>query len=223
MSTLQEIRDAIRAQTETDETDFNNTSLDLFIREGFDRTFAAEREWPFFETTWDLVLPDTDTTLALPADVAAVQRLRDADNNVNLVMIAQQFAETNFQGSQTSTTMPTLFSIWGGVITLWPVPQLAERNYTLRGYRKPQWSATPTTEIDGDERLHSAIFHYAVALAYARLEDPEAEATYMQRWSAHLEMIRRDLMRPQHQVPMILNGGLRREVSPRDGSASLVI
>lgn len=208
MSTLQEIRDAVRTQLDLDSDDLTDTTADLHIREGFDRTFALEQRWPFFQTSWDLNLADTDVTLTVPSDVAAIERLRDTGKNLNLVMIGQQFAEENFQGVQSAATEPTLFSIWGDTITLWPVPTLKARTYQLRGYRKPTWSGVAATELDGDERLHSAIFHYACALAYAQLEDPELEAVYMQRWGAHVEAVRRDLMRPQHHIPLVLNGGL---------------
>lgn len=208
MSTLQEVRDQVRTQLDLDTDDLSDTTADLFIREGFDRTMALEARWPFFEESWDLTLTSPATTLTLPSDVAVIQRLRDTGENVNLVMIAQQFAEANFQGVQSTVSTPTLFSVWGSVIDLWPTPSAADRTYTLRGYRKPTWTGTPGEELDGDERLHTAIFHYACSLAYAQMEDPELEAVYMQRWGALVEAIRRDLMRPQHQEPAILNGGL---------------
>lgn len=208
MSTLQEIRDQVRTQLDLDTDDLPDATADVFIREGFDRTFALERRWPFFEDSWDLVLGVGETTLTLPTTVGGIQRLRDTDENVNLVFIAHHLAEDNFQGVQTTATTPTLFSLWAGTIYLWPTPTSAARNYTLRGYRKPTWSGVAGTELDGDERLHSAIFHYACSLAYAQLEDPELESTYMQRWAALLDAFNREVMMPQHQKPAILNGGL---------------
>lgn len=210
MSTLQNIRDKVRTQVDLDSEDLPDTTLDLFIREAFDRTFASERRWPFFEETWTLTKAIGDTTIDLPTatEVAFIQRIRSSDN-FNLTHISQQMAEDNFEGV-TSTGTPELFSVWGEVINLWPTPDSAEElTYTMRGWRKPSWSGVAATELDGDVRLHAPIGWYAVALTYAQLEDPELEQVYMNRWGSALAEVRKDIMRPQYQEPIILNGGKR--------------
>jgi hypothetical protein len=210
VSTLAEVRAKVRTQVDLDDEDLPDLTLDAFIREAFDRTFAAERRWPFFEYTWALTKSIGLTTIALPVDpeVAFIQRLRNSDN-MNLTHLAQQLAEDNFEGVTTTGT-PEFFSLWGDVVNLWPTPDSdTEYTYTMRGFRKPTWTGVASDELDGDERLHNPIAWHAVALAYAQLEDPEMEAVYMQRWGAALNEIRKDLMRAQYQEPIILNGGKR--------------
>lgn len=212
MSTLQQLRDRVRTQLDLDVDDLPDTVVDAYLKEGFDRTYAQEREWPFFEDSWDLTLPSGDTTMALPTAVGGVKRLRSVDTGANLVMIGQQFAEENFQRTSMTTLHPTLFSIWGGLIYLWPVPSPMGRDFTLRGHRRPVWTGVAGDELDGDERLHTAIAHYACSLAYAQLEDPELETMYMQRWAALTDAVRTDIMLPQHHVPLILNGGANQRI-----------
>jgi hypothetical protein len=213
VSTLAQIREKVRTQTDLDSEDLPDTTLDGFIREAFNRTLAAERKWPFFEHTVTLTKSIGDTTIDMPIDpeVAFIQRVRDSDN-YNLVHLAQQLAEETFQGTQ-STGTPQFFSVWDGVISLWPTPVSDEElTFTLRGYRKPTWTGVAGDELDGDGRLHLPIFHYAVSLAYAQLEDPELEADYLQRWSGLLGAIRGDVMRPQYHEPIIVNGGRQRPI-----------
>lgn len=207
MSTLQDIRDRVRLQMDLDEDDLPDGVLDPFIREGFDHTFALEQAWPFFETVWELPLTSPATTLAKPATLGAPVSLRNVDSNKRLVHIDQRLAEDSFEGTQAAGE-PILFSLWGDTVYLWPHPTAADRNYELRGYRKPAWTGVAGDELDGDDRLHPAVAHYATALAYAQQEDPELEATYMQRWARSADEIRKDLMRPHHHEPLVLNGGL---------------
>lgn len=212
MSTLAEVREKVRLQTDNDSTDLPDGILDGFIREGFDRTFAAERLWPFFEYTWTIALVDGDTTIEMPTspEVAFITRLVDTDDSVILGQIPQSSAEDSFVGGATSSS-PQFFSVWGTTMSLWPQPTAGARNYRMRGYRKPLWTTNPTSEMDGDARLHLAIFHYATSLVYAQLEDGELEQMYLQRWAAHTEAVRRDIMRPDFHEPLILNGGIGAE------------
>jgi hypothetical protein len=97
--------------------------------------------------------------------------------------------------------------VWKDVIYLWPqVTFTADRDYRLRGYRSAtDWLAGPsTTEPDCDERLHLPLAHYAIALSYAKQEDETLERTYMERWQRDVEIIRKIIMDPVHQRPLMM-------------------
>lgn len=210
MSTLQQVRDWVRRQTESETEDLPNETIDPFILEGFNRTFAAERQWPFFQYAWSFTLTAGNVKIAMPDDgntVAGITRLRDADENYNLVRIDHVEALDKFQGATLDTGEPEWFSVWNSEIHFWPQPT-TERHYTLYGYRKPNWNGLGTEQLDGDTRLHEAIAHFATALVYAQWEDPELEATYMQRWAQHRDAVQRDVMRPDPHESIILNGGV---------------
>lgn len=209
MSTLQEVRDRVRLQMDLDEDDLVDDLLDQFVLEGFNRTFAEEAAWPFFETLWTFEVPSGATTIEEPADLANPSGMRNAVTNRNILHVAHRVAIENFQG-EILAGEPNLFSMWGGIIYLWPTPTEEDRTYQMRGYRKPSWTGVPTDELDGDARLHPAIAHYACSLAYAQLEDTELEAQYMARWQQVMFDIRNDIMRPQHTHPLILNGASKR-------------
>ena len=211
---LSEIRDAVRTQLDLDEDDLPNTTLDRYVREAYNRTIQMERRWPFFESSWT-VTSDSNGQITMPSTAAGVVSLVESNYNERLLLIGQEMAEDNFQGS-TQYGNPDFYSLWGDTIYLWPTP--AETyTYTLRGWRKPlDWvSSGAATEVDADERLHIPIIHYAVSLAYAQLEDPELENAYMRRWAQTVERAHDDIMRPQHHEPLVLNGGTRRIATRR--------
>lgn len=207
MSTLQAVRDRIRNQLDLEVEDLDDPSIDLFIKEGFDRTFAAHHQWPFFEKLWTEVLVEGAETLSKPTDLGAVAVLRNAVDNVRLTHVAQRVAEDNFEGVLNAGE-PALFSMWGQTIHLWPIPTSQERTYHIRGYRKAAWTGDANAELDGDDRLHPAVAHYACSLVAAQLEEPELEAQYLSRWQGVLGDIMRDVTRPETHEPMVLNGGL---------------
>lgn len=206
---LSEIRSAVRTQMDFDEDDLPNSTLDLYIREAYNRTIQMERRWPFFEASWS-VTSGADSTITSPSDLAGIVSITDVEDNRRLVMIGYELAEDNFGGQQ-GTGTPEFFSLWGETIQLWPSHD-SVRSYRIRGWRKPaNWIGSgAATEVDADERLHIPIFHYACSLAYAQLEDPELESSYMRRWAATVEQAHQDIMRTQHHEPLVLNGGTRR-------------
>lgn len=204
---LSELRDAVRTQLDVDEDDLSNSTLDMYIREGYDRTIQLERRWPFFETSWSLV--SSSGVIAVPSDLAGIASVIDLDENFRLIMLAPELAEDKFYGD-IGGGYPSYFSWWGNVLSLYPSP-VSDRSYSVRGWRKPtDWVAGgAASEVDADERLHLPLFHYACSLVYAQLEDPELENTYMRRWAATTEQAHEDIMRPQHHEPLVFNGGTR--------------
>lgn len=204
---LSELRDAVRTQLDLDEDDISNATLDMYIREGYNRTIQLERRWPFFESTWSVT--SSGASITVPATTAGISSVVDVDNNVRLIQIGTELAEDKFYGNVGEGT-PQHFSWWGSTLTLYPTPS-ANTDYTIRGWRKPtDWvTAGAASEVDADERLHLPLFHYACSLAYAQLEDTELENTYMRRWAATTEQAHDDIMRPQHHEPLVFNGGTR--------------
>ena len=204
---LSEIRDAVRTQMDLDEDDLSNATLDMYIREGYNRTIQLERRWPFFESSWSVT--SSGSSVSVPSTLAGIASIRDTEENIRLIQIGSELAEDKFYGNS-SSGLPQYFSWWGSNITLYPTPT-TDRGYTIRGWRKPtDWVAGgAATEVDADERLHIPLFHYACSLAYAQLEDPELENTYMRRWAATAEQAHEDIMRPQHHEPLVYNGGTR--------------
>lgn len=209
---LSELRDAVRTQMDLTEDDLLNTTLDMYIREAYDRTIQLERRWPFFESSWS-VSCTAGGAITVPATLSGIASLTDDEYGWRLVQIGPELAEDKFKGN-TWVATPAYFSWWGDTLTLRPNPSEV-RAYTIRGWRKPiDWvSEGAAAEVDADTRLHLPLFHYACSLAYAQLEDTELENTYMRRWAATAEQAHDDIMRPQHHEPLVMNGGTRVKTS----------
>lgn len=208
MATLNELREAVRSQTQTTSAELVDSVIDRWLQEAYNRTMAVDSEWPHFETTWGLTLTAGTSTVALPATLQfpGVVSLRD-ENGRRLEMVSAEWAEEFFSNSPISIGGPGYYSLWSGTITFWPTPDFdTDKEFTLRGYRLPQdWvadgaSATP----DCDSRLHLALATYAVAMAYAQQEDEILERTYMERWQRDVDNMIRTIMRPARDRPWTL-------------------
>lgn len=210
MSTLADLRAYVRTQTETTPAELPDSTVDVYIREAFDRTIAAETQWPFYETTWVVTQEIGNSYINQPSDANSpgIVSLLDLDTNFRLEMTDSETAEDRYFRVSTvtnTTRSPSEFSLWNNVIYLWPRMEYTEdREYQLRGHRDPMyaWLAAPTTEIDSDERLHQPLAHYAIALAYAQQEDEILESQYMGRWQRDVEMARTAIMRPSQDRPL---------------------
>ena len=209
---LEELHGVVHAQTQTTSGDLADSTIDTFLRQGFERTINAETQWPFYEQSWDLVLTAGEMTMSLPGDVnqAGIMALYDTVNNFRLTMIAPEYGDDHFAGPQVGTTCSVMYSLWGDTVYLWPKlqPSSTDRLYRLRGYRRPLSWLTTSNVPDCDERLHLPLTHYAVALAYAQQEDDQLELTYMDRWQRDVEMAHRAIMEPRHQRPLVMAGSI---------------
>lgn len=217
MATLAELRAAVRRQTETTAAELPNVTVDGFLKDAFNRTVLVHRDWPSYETQWQLNLVAGETTLAMPTnldDNGIVSLVRDGDENsrtYRLTMVDHEVAEDVYYPLQAAAIDWAEFSVWGRYIFLWPViARDVDTAFTLRGHRRPGSFPTSDSESpDCDERMHGCLVWYAVALAYAQQEDEVLEATYMARWQRDAEVARRNIMTPAHHRPYRMGGGLR--------------
>ncbi len=219
MTTFNELYVLVREQTQTTIEELPDTTINPWLRQAFQRTIAAENEWPFYQQNWTAVQLAGETNLTLPGDVNPPQLISVLDDrNVRLRQIPVETGEDVY-GYQGVTTLayPGEYSIWGDHLILWPQMIAAtDRTFGLRGYRLPRPWATilPSEEPDCDYRLHMALAHYATALAYAQQEDEVLETTYMDRWQRDVEMARQAIMEvPQHR-PLTMGPRYRHSGQP---------
>jgi len=206
---LQELRDYIRMQLDMDSEELPNGMLDSYLSEAYLRMISMESRWPFFESRWTVEkLGGYGIDLPADCDPSGLYSVIDGDNGMRLVQVANEQAEDNFRQIST-TTMPVYYTIWGGVLELWPDPA-TDRELHLRGYRYPRdWMAQGAgAEVDADPRLHIILAHYAIALSYAQQEDEVLEDLYMKRFTAGFAAARDAICNPRHNRPLIYAGGL---------------
>lgn len=209
MTTLAELRALVQQQTETGETELPSSTIDDYLKQGFERTVNAEVRWPFYQKTWTLTQTTGEYTISMPTDldIPGIMSFRDTDRNVRLSYIDSEEAEDRFGGiGSANGSQPWYFTVWADTITLWPNTTYTEdKDYALRGYRLPLAFPTSSTDSpDCDSRLHDALAHYATALAYAQQEDLELENQYMRRWQQDVELARQIIMSSPQAHPLIM-------------------
>lgn len=221
---LSDLTKYVWAQTDTTVLDLDADTIRSYLIEGFNRTIAAENRWPFYEQTWVLTVPPGETSIAVPIDLrqsGLVSLMGPTGHRYE--QIGQEEAEERFGSGSGSTGQHGYFSLWADRINLWPQAAATDPiEFTLRGYRKPNPLVFigGAGEVDADERLHRPLAHYAIALAYAQQEDEVLERTYMERWQKDVEMIRRSIMEPAHNRPLVLHGNFPRR---RGGGGSVQV
>lgn len=209
---LTQIRSKIREIVDLDQQDVSDTLLNMYIKDGFDRIIALERRWPFYQKTF---------TMTTVADQRAYNINTIGDGNLReitsvvdtstvgnrLEYISYDDAEAIWVGSYDQVQRPLYFTLWQDQMHLWPKPDQAYP-LTIRGYRKPDdWSASDSTEVDADERLHQCLVYYGVAQVYQLQEDIELASFYRKSFDESVRLTAQDLMRPSSQRPLAVSDG----------------
>lgn len=207
-----EIRSAARTITELDVADVSDATIDLYIKDGYDRLVALERRWPSFESsaTLTLVAGQRDYPISLigAGDLREIISLVDASNGNRLKLISYDQGEEVFIASGTdSVGDPKYYSEWGGNLQLWPKPE-SVGTLLVRGYRKPSnWHLFDAVEVDADERLHRSLIYYTVSQLYQLQEDVEMAGFYRSTFEEAARLAHADIVRTPSHAPLILSGG----------------
>lgn len=213
MSTSTELVALVRDIIDLQEDDLPTSLVRTFLRDGYDRVINLERRWPFFQTTY------TFNTVANTRDYAITGigsgDLREATSLVDtstagnrLKLISPDEAEAVWVGGLDTAGRPLFFTFWGGNVSLYPKPDTVYP-MKVRGYRKPSytWVNDGVSQVDCDERLHTALAYYALSKAYERQEDPEMSAVYKRTFEEAVGLARVEIMRSSAHRPTILSGG----------------
>ena len=207
MTSLSDLYAIVRSQTQTQPDELPDVVINVHLQQAFERTIAAENNWPFYEQTWDLTQPAGSFDAVLPGDVVQSQIITlVGPEGHRLTMMSPEAAELVYD-QWVGSTGAREYSIWGNRITFWPqIPYAVDRAYKLRGYRRPRaWaSILPAEGPDCDERFHLPMSNYAIAMAYAQQEDEVLETVYMTRWQHDVEMAAKAIMEPVHMRPLTM-------------------
>lgn len=200
-----ELVDAVRLQTDLDESDVPLGTATLFLTEAFYRTAAFARRWKMYEADWTYTT--VDGIAVYDPEIAEIRSVVDVATNHRLVFADHDLMREN--STDYGSAAPLFFSLWAGGMYLWPAPDDG-REVNVLGYRKPSadWLSDPALQVDLDVRLHIPLMHYAVSLAYAQQEDPELEMQYLQRWQIQINEFKDDILKPHMYGPVVFNGGV---------------
>lgn len=207
-----EIRNLARTITELEAADVADATIDMYIKDGYDRMISLERRWPHFEasTTLTSVADQRDYPLSGigSGNFREITSLVNTTSGARLQLISYDQGEQVFiaDGSD-ATGEPRWWSLWGNSIQLWPKPDSAYL-LSVRGYRKPiDWHLSDSTEVDADDRLHRSLVYYAVAQLYQLQEDVEMASFYRTTFDEAVRLAHGDIMRTPSAAPLILSGG----------------
>jgi hypothetical protein len=211
---LNDLQQAVWAQTDTTSVDLSPQTIEGYLDDAFIHTIAAENRWPFYEQGWQLVQAVGVPWLDMPVDMnpPAIMSVMSVTGGPKLQQINQEEAEDRFTTRSASGGSPTYYSLWANKVWLWPMSiQTLPVEFIVRGYRKPLTTFDALSgQVDADPRLHRALAHYATALAYAQQEDDVLEGRYMERWATVVEMVRKALMDPAGNRPLVMHGNFPR-------------
>ena len=210
--TLTQVRGLVRDISDLDTTDLPDSLLDTYVKEGFQRIVALERQYPFYEEEYTLTtVANTQAyTIATLGDIREIISITDtASAGVRLQMIAHDDAEETWLGDANVASRPLFYTIWKKKIYLWPKPA-GIYTLTARAYRNPlyTWLDSPyNTAVDADEWFHVMLGYFVLARVFQRQEDPQMSAMYMQSFEQGVGIARRDIMAMPSAGPLILSGG----------------
>lgn len=207
-----EIRELARTITELTLSDVADATIDMYIKDGYDRIISLERRWPFFEqsSSFTTVAGQRDYALSSigSGDFREITSIINTQRSARLELISYDQGEQVFiAGSTDSVGEPRWWSLWAGNIQLWPKPD-AVYTLSVRGYRKPtDWDLYDTVEVDADDRLHRSLVYYTVAQLFQLQEDVEMSSFYRSTFDEAVRLAHADIMRSPSHTPLILSGG----------------
>lgn len=222
--TLDEMRNNLRTLMDLDTTEMPNTTVDIFLKEGWRRVWMSQKRWPWLRASYSLSVTGgtqtyTYTTIGGAANVigeiTAVDNRQSNQTSRRLMYVGHDEAMLLWPATTNSGT-PYHYSIENQTLWLWPTPAASE-TLTIRAYRKgPDWFSTGTNDpyTNGGgcpEELHNVIFLWGVARAYAQQEDTDLSAYYGDLASSEMETATRLLMSSPAPQPLIVGGGPRKK------------
>ena len=212
---LTQIRSKIREIVDLDIQDVSDTLLNMYIKDGFERIIALERRWPFYQKTFNLNTVEDQRAYAInivgDGNLREITSVVDTSTTGNrLEYISYDDAESVWVGSYDQSSRPLYFTFWQEQIHFWPKPD-GIYPLVVRGYRKSNdWSASDSTEVDADTRLHQPLVYYGVAQVYQLQEDIELASFYRQSFDEAVRLAAADIMRPPSQRPLAVSDGIPR-------------
>lgn len=207
------MRGFVRTHLELDDEELPDSTLNVYLQDAFERTYAASNQWPRQEMTWEISILAGEGSAALPTDMIIPSIMSVlTPQNYRLIQINHENAEDMFAQTPSPVSgTPLYYSIWARRLYVWPMPQNGDvepYQMNVRGYSQPTWDSSASAIPDIDLRLHIAICYYAMSLVYAAQEDEILEGVYIARWERDVRQQVKQLLEPSMHRPLVMNGGI---------------
>lgn len=157
--------------------------------------FRTQEEAKAFTTT------SGDNTLELPADFCRWIDLYDTGTNWPLTALEKR----EYDALEASSGRPTLYTVVGDQITLWPTPD-GSYPLSLRYWRLPQDMVADGDEPEIPVQYHEVLVAYAMMKAYARENDYQASRFWKEEWEAGVMKMRGEVQHDTFDGPKQVGG-----------------
>jgi hypothetical protein len=213
---LQDFRDRVRAQLDTDADDLTDLLVDTWVREAWRYVSNRNRRWPFYRSSWTLTTVAGTATYdesTLGGAANAVQELDgiiDAEG-VPLRWVGFEDAQRTLVGQ---SGVPQFWSVNAGLVRLFPTPAAAY-TLTLYGFRQPvEWvdGQNPGNTSDLPDDFDDVLLEWTIGRAFQRQEDGDLGVMHLDQAEVLLRNLQRRWMRQTAAAPLVLNDGVRRVV-----------
>jgi hypothetical protein len=226
---LSEMRDYIRNVVDIDTTDIADTTLNTFLREGYDAVVYSEKRWPFYEvnTTFTTVASQKDYTLAevgvnITVDIDSVTGLTPGFREVNHLMtdnhvleyLGRDDGDLVYPLDSNTTGAPWYWSEWGDSFRLYPTPSAGTTIYA-RGYRNAiefggntaiyRAAIANTDTPDLPDPFDNVLSLYGIYRAYQQQEDSGMAQQYYVAFVGELDNLTARYKSTPAPQPVVLN------------------
>ncbi len=213
--TLQDFRDLVRAQLDTDSDDLTDRLLDAWVREGWRTCVNRNRRWPFYRSSWTVPVLATVDSYSFASlgsatnEVAELQVLLDHEDKP-LTWAGLEQAQVLMSAS---SSRPTHWTVEGDSLVLFPTPG-DSYTFTAYGYRRPvEWvgvDAGETSDLPDD--FDDVILNWCIGRAFQRQEDGDMGVMHLDQADFLLRQLQKQYMKYGSSFPLVLNDGVRRPV-----------
>jgi len=223
------MRDYIRNVVDIDTTDIADTTLNTFLREGYDAVVYSEKRWPFYEvnTTFTTVASQKDYTLAevgvnITVDIDSVTGLTPGFREVNHLMtdnhvleyLGRDDGDLVYPLDSNTTGAPWYWSEWGDSFRLYPTPSAGTTIYA-RGYRNAiefggntaiyRAAIANTDTPDLPDPFDNVLSLYGIYRAYQQQEDSGMAQQYYVAFVGELDNLTARYKSTPAPQPVVLN------------------
>jgi len=157
--------------------------------------FRTQEEVEAFKTT------SGDATLTLPEDFSRWIDFYDSESHWPFTPVEKR----EYDLLEASSGRPTLYTVIGDQITLWPTPD-GSYPLSLRYWRLPQDMVADGDEPEIPAQYHDVLVAYAMMKAYARENDWSASRFWKEEWEAGVMKMRGEVQSDTFEGPRQVGG-----------------
>jgi len=229
------MRAYVRNIVEITTNDIADTTMNTFLREGYDLVVYSEKRWPFYEavTTFDTVASTKDyalsavgTNLSLshdgvtfsgasaPKNVGLREVASLKTTNHVLEFIGNDDADIVYPLDSNTTGNPWYWTFWDDTVTLYPTPS-SVKTITVRGYRNAvefggnaviyRSAIADANTPDLPDPFDNVLSLYAIYRSYQQQEDAMMANQYFALFQGELDNLRARFEDAPAPQPLRLN------------------